>query len=311
MKRVVLIFDYFKRAFSLNKTNKALYQPQIALILLKTCLLIIYAIILYKIMVSMGNASFSFEVLWDIILKSTGWLIIVIILQSLASIVVEAGLYNMYKSCILNEHVESGVFQEGVMKYFFRFLSADMLMILIWIILLIPYIIIGILTLAAGFVIIPLLFVVFTTMWKVIIVMEEAKLFESLQRSINFAKVNFLPLSVLVIIQKAFSALAGGGSGGSASSNVGTWRQSANSGQTTTKITDAFENTKLSFEQWYPDFLSYFKTGLYIAIPVISIAVIVSSLVKMVFKIFFSLSVFVMYFENKTYNNPVMSKEVL
>lgn len=304
MEQVARIFDYMKRAFVLNKENRGLYKPQIALIILKTCLYILFGLLMYRIMVFVGKPGFNYEMLKDTMLKSLGWWVVMIVLYALASIIVEAGLFNMYKSCVLYGNMEAGTFLEGVGKYFFRFLLADVLMILAWGLFLIPYILIGMMTLMAGFVLIPLVVAVFTAMWKVTMVMEETKVIESLKGSFRFAKGHFWPLTTLVILQRAFSSL--GGSGGSSNSNAGSWQ----SGVDQSNLPAGVENVNITFQQWYSEFLPYIKTGFYIILPVVSIAVIISSLIKMVFKIFFSLTIFVMYSENEGEQVSVLSKEV-
>ncbi len=71
------------------------------------------------------------------------------------------------------------------------------------------------------------------------------------------------------------------------------------------------ENGDMSFLQWYSDILPYIKIGFYILIPIVSIAVILGSLVGMVFQIFFGLSIFIMYFENEVEENEELLEEVL
>ncbi len=306
MEQVARIFDYFKRAYILNKTNRALYLPQIALILLKISFYIIFGLLLFEIAVSVADCDFSFWMLKDSFFKSLVWWIVMIVLYSLASVIVESGLFNMYRSCLLNEELEKGAFKTGAAKYFFRFLLADLLMILAWILFLIPYIFIGIFTLLAGFVLIPLLIAVFTTMWKVTMVMEDARLIESLKRGMRFAKNHFWSLGVLVILQRAFLSLPS--SGGSSNSNAANWNTQ---GDPKEMIPGSMENGDMSFLQWYSDILPYIKIGFYILIPIVSIAVILGSLVGMVFQIFFGLSIFIMYFENEVEENEELLEEVL
>jgi hypothetical protein len=53
----------------------------------------------------------------------------------------------------------------------------------------------------------------------------------------------------------------------------------------------------IPFKQVYMEALPYIKIGFYIMLPLISISIIVGSLVRMVFQIFFGLTSFVMYMD--------------
>jgi hypothetical protein len=305
MKGVAKLFDYFKLAFHLNNENRRLYLPQIVLIFLKAGLYLVFGVYLYRLMVSFGDSGFSWEIIKSSF-KSLVWRIGGIILfASLAAIVVEAGLFNMYKICIQKGKYEYGAFSEGVRKNFIRFLLADFLMILAWMLMLIPYIIIGVLSLFAGFVLIPLLISIFTIMWKASMVVEDVFVIEGLKRGFRFAKRHFVSLSVLVILKAAFLSVQGGGSsgGGSASgssANLSNWNWSSQKyGATfTDKAMDGFKISDMSFHEAYMQALSYIKIGFYILIPIVGIAIIVASLIRMVFEIFFGLATFIMYIEN-------------
>ncbi len=303
MKGVAKLFDYFKLAFHLNNENRRLYLPQIVLIFLKAGLYLVFGVYLYRLMVSFGDSGFSWEIIKSSF-KSLVWRIGGIILfANLAAIVVEAGLFNMYKICIQKGKYEYGAFSEGVRKNFIRFLLADFLMILAWVLMLIPYIIIGILSLFAGFVLIPLLISIFTIMWKTSMAVEDVFVIEGFKRGYRFAKKHFVPLSVFVIIKTAFlfmqSGGSGGGSGGS-SANASNWDWGSKNlpPSITDKVPDGLKTADISFHEAYMKALPYAKIGFYLLIPIISIAIIVGSLVRMVFEIFFGLATFVMYIEN-------------
>jgi len=261
-------------------------------------------------MVMIGDPQLNEDMIMNAVFSGLGWWIGIAIVSIFAGIIVEAGLFNMYKSCILNGDIESGTFKEGVKKYFLKFILADILMILAWVLLFIPYVIVGVVTLMAGFVMIPIVIAIFTTMWKVSMVMEDAKIFEGLKKSFRFAKLNFMPLGALVIFQNAFSKLSSGGSG-SFNSNIGNWNSTKSPSTTSTPDLSGVGDIKYSFYEGYSQALPYIKTAIFIMIPVISIAVVVSSLIKMVFRVFFSLSIFVMYSENKTEKEPETKPELV
>lgn len=291
MRDISNLFDYFKRAFHLNKENKELYMPQVALILVKAAMFIAFGVILYGLAVDVGEVGFDVDALIEYGKSIAWWAAGLLFITIIGGLVVESGLYNMYKVCLNSENLNMTVFTDGVGKYFIRMLLASLLMIIFWIILLIPYIIFGVLTLMAGFVLVPVLISIFTAMWKVSMVMDDKGVIESLKSSISFAKENFKPLGALVIIKSAFLSSAGG-SGNGSSGNWGSSNDVSNvssPGQMDTGFTFA------DFQEGYAIALPYIKTGFYIAIPVITTAIIVGSLIKMVFEIFFNLSFFVMY----------------
>ncbi|QRN86721.1 hypothetical protein JR334_05830 [Clostridia bacterium] len=288
MEGIARIFDYMKDAFHVNKENRGLYKPQIVLILMKATFFIITGLMLYKVMIFAGDNSFRDINPWEFVQGIVFWIGLIILLLSIAELIVEAGLYNMYKSCIVTGTLAEGSFFEGVRKYFIRFLLANLLMIAAWLVLLIPFIFIGIVTLLIGFILVPLLFTIFTAMWKVDIVMNDSRVMEGLRNSISFARKQFLPLSVLIMIQSAFTQLLGGKSGGSSSSNFSSAKNHLKP-----------MGNNISFGYLYREILPYLKMAFYILLPVISVAVIVSSLIRMVFQVFFSLCIFIMYSENQ------------
>jgi len=312
MDKVLKIFDYFKLAFSVNVNNRKLYKPQIALIILKTCFYVIGGLFLYRFFLAVDRLGFSEELLWGTFLKMFGLTLVSVFTYLLLSIVVESGLYNMYKSCVNQGAIQEGDFQTGVKKYFWRFLLVDVLMIVFWILAVIPYLIVGVVTLFAGFVLVPVLIQIFTSMWKVSMVMEDVKVIDGLKRAFKFANINFLPLSVLIIIRNSFSSISkgSGGKGGSSSSNPSTNFNNWDSvpEDIGNDIATSFDT---SFYQWYDKAFPFVKAGFIILIPVISIAVLISSLIKMVFQIFFSLSLFIMYHEITNHELQNDSKEVL
>ena len=294
MKDIAKLFDYFKEAFHLNVENRRLYMPQMVLIFIRTCLYLAFGVFLYQVVVSFGFTGFGREVLKDAFLSIAWWIGGMIIFSIVASIVLEAGLFNMYKVCLHEKQLIGGEFIEGVRKNFIRFLLADLIMLVLWLLILVPYIIIGVLSLLTGFVLIPLMISVFTIMWKVSMVVEDVFVIEGFKKGFHFAVDHFIPLSVLVIIRGSFLSI-GNGSYNSSSGN-------GSSTNTSSKFMDDlpgdFNPGDIPFNQGYMEALPYIKIGFYIMLPVISIAIIVGSLVRMVFQIFFGLTSFVMYMDN-------------
>ena len=305
MKQVALIFDYFKKAFYLNKGNRQLYKPQIALIILKTIFYIITGVLIFGVLESINTVGISEDLLGVSALVILGAGCIMLVIHAFGVLLVEAGLFNMYKSCLKDGELEKGGFREGVRKYAWSFFLVNLLIFFGWIVLFIPYVIIGAVTLTVGFALFPFVVAVFTTMWKVTIVMEDRRVIDSFKNSFTFAKEHFWPLSAMVMFQEAFSGPPKGGK--SFNFNSSNW----NSSPATEKLADSIGNTDMSFLEWYRDAFAYIKIGYFIAIPVISIAVIIISLIKMIFEIFFGLSIFVMYEEHTLNNELLTSKEVL
>lgn len=319
MKRISCLFDYFKIAFSINKENKGLYKPQIILIMLKTCLIIVTGIVIYDYVSLLSIVDeVTEQMIFAKVLSTGGLYFLIFIVSIFVKIAFEAGLYSMYKDCIKEGALKANSFTEGIKTYFLKFLIADILMLIAWIIMLLPYIIIGFVTMFAGFIIIPIIISIFTAMWKVSIVIDGSGVVDSLKKSFRFAKLNFWPLSFLIIIQNAFSSLANGG-GSSGGSNLSNFNQNTSSVQNPTlgngvledKIFSEIPSAMSSFDPSADVILSYVRLGFFILIPVISIAVVISSLIKMVFDVFFSLSVFVMYTENLDAEKIDLVKEVL
>lgn len=299
MEKIAIIFDYFKEAFKLNKENKGLYKPQLAFIAVKTCLLIFISVSLYGILHKVSYFSSIDEMIGWSLLGLAGKMFFVGIVFFVISVVFEAGLYNMYKEVILNGSLREGLFKEGISKYFIRLLLTDLFTAGFWILISVPYAIVGAITLSAGFVLIPLIINIFTTMWKVSIVMDESGVFEGLKTSFNFAKSNFLPLSAMIIIREAFINMSGGSYGGSSSSNTLNWKMDGSNGNMWSRKFDGLDNPMFNFQHALNEALPSIKQIFMIVVPVVSVIFVMFSIIQMIFIVYFSLSIFVMY-DDKT-----------
>lgn len=320
MKQIACLFEYFKLALAINKENKGLYKPQIILILLKTCLVIVTGVVVYNYVTLLSVVdTITEEMIFAKIFSTAGLYLVIFIASIFVKIAFEAGLYNMYKDCIKDGSLRSDSFSSGVKAYFGKFLLADILMLLAWILMLIPYVIIGFVTMFAGFILIPIIISIFTAMWKVSIVMDESGVVEAFKKGFIFAKVNFWPLSFLIIIRNSFANIANGG-GSSGGSNISNFNSNSsqmngngfNGGDfANTDFVDKIPFIGNNFNPTMEAVIGYIRLGFFILIPVISIAVVISSLIKMVFDVFFSLSIFVMYTENADSDKIDLVKEVL
>ena len=306
MKDITKLFDYFKRAFHLNTHNRRLYLPQIVLILINACLFIAFGIFIYRVMAGFRYSGFSEYIIIKALIDMAWWIGGWIVFGILSSVVLEAGIFNMYRVCIIDNELISGEFFQGVRKNFLRFFLADIIMLVVWLLILIPYIIVGFLSLMTGFVLIPLMISVFTTMWKVSMVVEDVFVIEGFKRGFHFAVDHFIPLSILVIIRESFLNF-GNGSYNSSSSGK---ESSSSSSKFFEDLPGDMDPSDIPFSKGYIEALPYIKMGFYILIPVVTVAIIVGSLVRMVFKIFFGLTSFVMYVDNANRHVDESSWEV-
>jgi hypothetical protein len=291
LNKLVLIFDYFKEAFHINKKNKSLYKPQIALIAVRVFIALFIGIGVYN-WVAIGNITSMTTMRPDQILSfalSQGFKLIAIMLAyALISVIVESVLLNMYKKAVTQDHTDLGDFKEGITKYFLKLLLGEVLLILCYILLLPFYLLLGVVTLTVGLTVIPIVIGIFLTMWKISLVMNDIGIFVAAKDSFSFAKRNFIPLAVLQIIHWAFSngVNSGGGSGGSGNiSNAGNFNNNFGEG-----FGNEFYNMPGMMEV-----IRIIKLVIAILLPIISIAIILGSIIAMIFEVFFSLALFVAY----------------
>jgi hypothetical protein len=294
MNKLILIFDYFKEAFHINKQNKALYKPQIVLIAINVLLFLFVGIGIYT-WVGVENIHALTEMQpWDILafgLNQGIKLIVIGLFYALFSVLIEAGLLNMYKKAVTQGYTETGDFREGVSKYFLKLLLGKLLIFLCFIPALPVYLILGIVTLTVGLAVIPIVASVFLTMWKISLVMNDYGIIEALKDSFRFAKRNFIPLTVLQIIHLAFVQGASG-SGGSANFNI---PDTSNFGE---GFGQGFGNEfpdLPGIEEGIDAFVNALKIIIAVLIPIIALATISLSIIAMIFEVFFSLALFVAY----------------
>lgn len=291
MNKLGLIFDYFKEAFHLNKQNKALYKPQIALIAVKVLLVIFAGISVYNWIGTESIYSMLYVDDWDILRFVLGIglkLLLILLAYGLFSVVLEAGLLNMYKKAVTQGYIEAGDFKEGLSKYFPRLLAGELLIGVCYLLSLPFYIIFGLVTLTVGLTLIPIIVGVFLTMWKISLVMNDSGIFTALKDSFRFAKNNFFPLTVLQIIHWAFVQGASGGYGRGSNLNFPNRRNVEEGVSEGLQAIPGIENALEALAR-------IFRVIVTILIPVISIAVIAASIIAMIFEVFFSLALFVAY----------------
>ncbi|MDK2934150.1 MAG: hypothetical protein PWP27_1960 [Clostridiales bacterium] len=310
MKKIHWIFDYFKQAFHINRTNKILYIPQIIFIAVKLLMIMGIGVAVYT---GLGQrdfyrliiGDFRFEQFFPMLVYGGISLLMMGLIYMIISRIVEAGLYNMYKQSVMAGTIETGAFGDGVRKYFFSFLLGDILIFIAWVIFLPFYFIAGIVTLTVGFAIIPLIINIFLTMWKVSLVMNDSGLFTALGDSFRFANHYFFPLTILQFIHWSFvKGIRGGGNRG----NYGLrWTEHVD------KVPQLpFWPGSISNQQDIVAIvINFMKIAIAVLVPVVTIATAVAALIKMIFEVFFSLVIFIAYHHRFGESRELIEREVI
>ena len=303
MKKIYLIFDYFKEAFHINKGTRALYRPQIMMLVMNLLLIAAIGVELYF---WTGKREFFYlvtgkhelsKIIPGIASVSIGLIVLVLISIALAR-VVEAGLYNMYKKIVTEGLVSIEDFWEGISKFFFKFLLGDLLIFIVCLMFLPFYFLTGILTLTVGLAVIPMLVGVFLGMWKVSLVMNDSTTFAAIKDSIQFAKRNFIPLSVVSLIHWSF----GNGFRGNMGNQVVKFKEHQ---------ANDYSNIPVITEQTVGKIIDIGRMVLVVVIPVTVVAVAVANLVKMIFEVFFTLVLFIVYKNGFRTEDEYIDVEVL
>lgn len=286
LSKTLLVFDYFKETFHLNKQNKALYTPQIALIAVRVLLIVFAGIGVYT-WIGVENinnlAAMQPREILGFILSQGLKVLALIIFYALVSVVIQAGLLNMYKKVVMQGYTEAGDFKEGVSKYFLKLLLGEIFIAICYTLALPFYLIIGLVTLSVGFTVIPMLAGIFLSMWKASLVMNDNGIFKSIGDSFGFAKRNFIPLTFLQIIHWAFL--------GGVSSRGGNFNFTENARNMPGN--SLFEQPGV--QQVLEQGIRIFRIAMAVLIPVVALATIGASIVLMIFEVFFSLALFVAY----------------
>ncbi len=290
MQRVYLIFDYFKEAFHINRNNKRIYLPQILFIVIKALIILVGSIYVSNWLKTNSFYMLNEKEVFDFLISNLVNFLLIGITYLLVFIALESGLYYMYKACVFGKGLVKGDFLKGVKKYFFKFLLINLLIAISTVIIFPIAFLFGILTLFVGFIIVGIIFMIadiFVNFWKISLVVNDSGIFTAFKDSISFLKRCFLPVVFIQIIYLAFSGISRLSSSFSFRSNI-----------------DDFINISRNFNH---NLMSYFNIDfinrmirivMSVIIPVITISTIVSSLIVMVFKVFFSLSLFVAYKHN-------------
>lgn len=295
MKKIAHVFQYLKTAFQINRENKQLYVPQVSLIALNTCLYLYFGIKLYTLADTLPAMVRNDALLTEFIMSTGIGTALFLFVLAVVGWIVEAGLFNMYKDCVETGTTERNSFMLGVKKYSLKFLLVNILTIIGWVVLFIPYVIVGLITLMAGFILIPFLVMIFTSMWKVSIVMDDVGVFHGFKNGFSFAKRHFIQLSFLIALREALSSL--GSRQGTPNFNQSLDWMNKSDDQVTSTMGDATDISAQTLLEGYQQIQPYLKTGVVVLIPVMSIAVTVSAIVSMIVYVFFGLAQFSMYMQ--------------
>lgn len=219
MEKVLLVFDRLKQAFNVNVQNKKIYKMQIILAVLNTIATLILLGILYSFFSRLDRSGYNFSIFTiSDLFSGIAAVIIIGIVIGLILMFFEAGLFQMYYNAVYLGETNNKDFFLGAKRYFWKFFGVNILTILMWTIFIPFYLILGLLSLGAGFTLVPIAVNIFLIMWKVSIVTDECGIICAFKNSIKFAGRNFLPLMVFVLLMMAFTAPikpSSGGSGGS------------------------------------------------------------------------------------------------
>lgn len=287
MRNTYLIFDYFKSAFHINRKNKKIYLPQIALIVLQVIMIVITSLSIYSLIGSLNLHMLDDDMILNLLIEHGIKTSILLLIYGIVYVIIECGLFNIYKAAVLSNDISMKTFWDGVQKYFLKFLLGKIVVFISWVIILPLYAVVGVISLFIGFVLIPFIISVYLTMWKISLVMNDSSIISAFKDSFKFAKRNFIPLSVLQLIHWSFTKNYSYYNG-----NQFNYSNSINIDRIDTELVSSV--------------LKFFIIGM---IPFIVVSSIVTSLIHMIFEVFFSLALFVAY-NNNFHNEDTPNKEV-
>lgn len=221
----------------------------------------------------------------SLLLGAAGLSLAGLLLWLVISRVIEAGLFNMYKSAIQSGSVQPGSFGAGVMKFSLPFLLGDILIALAVLLTSPIWGLLGVVTLTIGFTVGAIGLGVFLMFWKVSLVWNQGGIIEALKDSVRFSWRNLVAVTLLFLVRKSFLSPNGGGGTGNVSNifNLNNFGSPPAPGPAPGIVLNP------------DDIIRYLRIGVSIATPVLIIIVALGALIKMIFDVFFGLAVFVTY----------------
>ena len=323
-QKILKLFDYFKRAFSLNYQHRQLYRPQILFLILRGVLIFTAGMSLIQVtrqvtpLLQSATAMKLLSIFWKSFSSGPLVLIIVAILVSwLGSIYVEAGLYSMYAQ--INSGSDDVTFTPGANRHFLPFVGGNLVIALFWILAALPYVIVGALTLTLGFTLIPIAVSALLMVWKAIIVTENVGTFEAITRSISFGRANFIPASVFIIIKNAVSRFSSGGGSGNYSNSGNFNFPGSEDGAGDLPISEMpfsdMPGSELppAIGEGANDFVEFLQGDILPAIfavvtGIIGISSVLVGMIHMLFDIFFGLTAVIIYMDRWEVPEPVVEE---
>lgn len=213
MESVLQLFDRFRVAWHLNRANKNLYWPQVALTLVRVLVTLGAGAAIYSLTGSQAMARLLDNPNWSyltpvlsplILIFAGGWLLLYLV-----GAVLEAGLYSMYKDVILTGKVGEGAFVAGAARYSLSFILGDLLLLVVLAVLLPLWLVVGGITLTVGFGLLGLLWGAALMMWKVALVRGDMGVLAAIKASLRFAQDHKLMAASLYLIRQAFMRFGG------------------------------------------------------------------------------------------------------
>lgn len=305
--KVLKLFDFFKEGFSLIKSNKVLFKPQVILIIIKAVLWATIGTLIYFLMNTLENDALNHTQFSATIASSIGLLalfIIVLLVLFIAKLILEPGLYYMYTEVIYKGSTTMKDFWIGVKKFFWKFFLGDLLLSVFWIIAALPLFIVSAITLMIAGSLVLIAYKIFSIVWKYSLVLNNKGVIEAFKDSILFGKKHFIPLALLIIIKDSFlmssskpSAL--GYQFGNIGNVAGVYGEKLGTPYQLLDVEKIFEIIKIV---------------ILILIPVITIASVVGALISMILSVFFILVMGIAYkddFKNESQNELDQESEVI
>ena len=207
MEKILLVFDRMKQAFNVNVQNKKIYGIQIMLALISTITTAAFFGILYSYYLQLESSGFNLAILkFNDLISTLTTMFLIFIALLIVLIIFEAGLYHMYFRAVYSGTANNIDFAIGIRKYFTKFFWINFLTTIFWIISFPLYLIAGLFTLGAGFIVIPIIITAFLSMWKVSLVVDGCGMFSALRNSFRFAGRNFVPYIFFILLMLAFTA---------------------------------------------------------------------------------------------------------
>jgi len=207
MEKILLVFDRMKQAFNVNVQNKKIYGIQIMLALISTITTAAFFGILYSYYLQLESSGFNLAILkFNDLISTLTTMFLIFIALLIVLIIFEAGLYHMYFRAVYSGTANNIDFAIGIRKYFTKFFWINFLTTIFWIVSVPLYLIAGLFTLGAGFIVIPIIITAFLSMWKVSLVVDGCGMFSALRNSFRFAGRNFVPYIFFILLMLAFTA---------------------------------------------------------------------------------------------------------